>query len=78
MRVDCIEAEELHEVQDYDEFYKRFKPIVQDIQKDMQDDDRLIVNVASGTPAMKSTLLMLAVMSEGKIIPVQVVTRREL
>ena len=72
--VDCIEAEELHEVQDYDEFYKRFKPIVQDIQKDMQDDDRLIVNVASGTPAMKSTLLMLAVMSEGKIIPVQVVT----
>ena len=40
----------------------------------MQDDDRLIVNVASGTPAMKSTLLMLAVMSEGKIIPVQVVT----
>ena len=72
--VDCIEAEELHEVQDYDEFYKRFKPIVQDIQKDMQDEDRLIVNVASGTPAMKSTLLMLAVMSEGKIIPVQVVT----
>lgn len=72
--VDCIEAEELHEVQDYDEFYKRFKPIIQDIQKDMQDDDRLIVNVASGTPAMKSTLLMLAVMSEGKIIPVQVVT----
>lgn len=72
--VNCIEAEELHEVQDYDEFYKRFKPIIQNIQRDMNEDDRLIVNVASGTPAMKSTLLMLAVMSEGNIIPVQVVT----
>lgn len=72
--VECIEAADLFEVQDYDEFYKRFKPIIHGIQQGMSESDRLIVNIASGTPAMKSTLLMFAVMSEGQIIPVQVST----
>ena len=72
--VECIIDKELEDVQIYDEFYKRFKVILQNIQHSMQEDDELILNIASGTPAMKSALLMYAILSEGKVKAIQVIT----
>ena len=73
-QVHCIEDEELREVQEYDYYYAVFEPILNQILDRMSEEDVLYVNIASGTPAMKSALLLLAVMSEKKIVPIQVVT----
>lgn len=72
--IECLNEYDFNEVQEYDEAYRRFRPIIHGILDSMDDGDKFIVNVASGTPAMKSALLMLAVMSEGRIMPIQVVT----
>lgn len=69
-----IEQESLEEVQEYDYYYDIFQPILHEIENKMEREDVLFVNIASGTPAMKSALLMLAVISEYKIQPVQVHT----
>ncbi|MBR1852841.1 MAG: hypothetical protein IJ794_06835 [Lachnospiraceae bacterium] len=73
-QVKCIEDEELNEVQEYDYYYAVFEPILKEISDRMAVEDVLYVNIASGTPAMKSALLLLAVMSDKRIVPVQVVT----
>lgn len=72
--VECIIDKELEDVQIYDVFYQRFKVILQNIQQSMLEGDELILNIASGTPAMKSALLMYAIMSEGKVKAIQVTT----
>ena len=38
------------------------------------EDDRLLVNMASGTPAMKSALLIMATLAEYRFLPIQVST----
>lgn len=72
--VTCIENENQKDVQEYDFYYEAFAPILNQIQDSMKEEDVLYVNIASGTPAMKSALLLLAVMSEKKMIPIQVIT----
>lgn len=72
--VKCIFRPELTNVQIYDVFYNDFRGLIADIEKDMSAADELIVNIASGTPAMKSALLVMAILSEYRFKPVQVST----
>ncbi len=69
-----IERPELDEVQDFDYFYDEYLVILDEIAKGMSQDDRLIINVSSGTPAMKSALLVLASMGRVDADVIQVVT----
>lgn len=73
-QVSCIEDESNSEVQEYDYYYNVFEPRLQEIQRMMGDEDRLLLNISSGTPAMKSALVLLAAISEKKMVPVQVTT----
>ena len=62
--VHIIENDQMVNVQQYDVFYKEFRSIISDIEKEKGEDDRLLVNMASGTPAMKSALLIMATLAE--------------
>lgn len=70
----CIIREELEEVQDYDYYYEDFQAEMKKIESGIEVDDILFINIASGTPAMKSALLVLSVIAEYKYIPIQVST----
>ena len=72
--IKVIEKPEFIDVQKYDIYYDIFKNEIKNISDDMEEDDELIVNMASGTPAMKSALLILATLSEYKFLPIQVST----
>lgn len=72
--VHCIEDDNNSEVQEYDYYYSAFEPWLQKIKNQMEEGDRLILNISSGTPAMKSALVLLSAMSEIKMLPVQVMT----
>lgn len=70
--IKVIEDVEFKDVQKYDIYYKLFRDIIRDISNNMQNEDELIVNMASGTPAMKSALLILATLAEYSFTPIQV------
>ena len=70
--IKVIENEELIDVQKYDVYYEIFRQEIKNISDNLSSGDELIVNMASGTPAMKSALLILATLSEYKFIPIQV------
>ncbi len=72
--IEIIERENLTDVQRYDLYYKEFREIILNIQKDMSEEDELIINMASGTPAMKSALFVLATLAEYRFKPIQVST----
>ena len=72
--VRLIMREDLVEVQQYDVFYKEFRERIAQIEKEMELGDRLLLNMASGTPAMKSALVVMATLAEYRFIPVQVST----
>lgn len=64
----------LTKVQEYDYFYDDFREILKDIIKDMYKEDELLLNVSSGTPAMKSGLLVLNHLWEDNCKSIQVST----
>ncbi len=70
--VHVVEKPDFVDVQKYDIYYDLFKNEIKNISDTMSSDDELIVNMASGTPAMKSALLILATLAEYKFIPIQV------
>lgn len=72
--VHCIIREKLEEVQDYDYYYEDFQSELKKIEAEMGAEDILLANIASGTPAMKSALHILAVIAEHVFIPIQVNT----
>lgn len=74
IEIKYIMRPELHDVQVYDLYYEDFCKIIPEIQSEMSSGDKLLVNVASGTPAMKSALMILAALSEYRICPIQVTT----
>lgn len=74
MEYEVIERRELKNVQEFDFFYQDFRGIVQDIFSKMDETDTLILNVSSGTPAMKSGLLVLRTLGEFPCKMVQVLT----
>lgn len=69
-----IERPELQYVQKYDYFYPDFHAILSELSADMQADDTLLLNVSSGTPAMKSGLLVLQTLGEFPAKMIQVRT----
>lgn len=71
--IQVIERPELTEVHLFDEFLQDFRDILTKI-RDENPDAEILVNVSSGTPAMKSTLQILASASELNLKPLQVAT----
>ena len=69
-----IERPDLVDVQKYDTYYTDFRNIIQEIMKTTDEDDEILLNVSSGTPAMKSGLLVLSVLGEFPCVPIQVAT----
>ena len=59
-----IERPDLVEVQEFDFFYDDFKAEIQNISKTMSEGDILYLNTSSGTPAMKSALVVLATLGD--------------
>lgn len=72
--VKLIERDELVNVQQYDVFYQDFREEIKKIEAEMGEGDQLLVNMASGTPAMKSALLVMATLAEYRFLPIQVST----
>lgn len=61
---------ELSEVQVYDGFFQEFRPLLFQLHSNFPEH-QLILNVASGTPAMKSALYLLAAFLPFPVLPVQ-------
>lgn len=72
--IHVIERDDLIEVQQYDIFYEDFRREIQKIATAMDDSDKLLLNMASGTPAMKSALVVMATLAEYQFQPIQVST----
>lgn len=74
MEYHIIEKEDLKDVQDFDFFYYDFRETILKILKDLDSTDTFLLNVSSGTPAMKSGLLVLATLGEFDCKTIQVIT----
>lgn len=74
MEYEIIERRELTNVQEFDFFYQDFREIIAGIAERMDKSDRLLLNVSSGTPAMKSGLLVLQTLGEFDCKLIQVAT----
>ncbi|MCI8337300.1 MAG: CRISPR-associated protein Csm6 [Lachnospiraceae bacterium] len=72
--VKVIEREDLKDVQDYEIFYEDFRKCIADIVDGMNVEDELLLNVSSGTPAMKNALVVLSSLAEFPFKPIQVST----
>ena len=70
--IEVIEDEDMVDVQIFNNFIEKFEKIIADIKKD-NDVDEVIVNVSSGTPAMKSALQIISMLNKG-ITAIQVST----
>lgn len=67
-----VENDNMVDVQQYDIFYDEFRKIIREIEEEKDAEDQLLVNMASGTPAMKSALLVMATLAEYRFLPIQV------
>lgn len=72
--VQMIERDKLVNVQEYDIFYRDFREEIRRIEESLQPGDELLLNMASGTPAMKSALLVIATLAEYRFRAIQVST----
>ena len=72
IEIEWIIKEDLVDVQLFDPILLEFKEIIEDLCKCIEDDDELLVNVSSGSTAMKSAVQILAAFTERPVIPVQV------
>ncbi len=71
---EIIERPDMKNVQEFDPFYSEFRKIIFDIRKTMDESDTLLLNISSGTPAMKSALLVLKTLGEFPCKAIQVST----
>lgn len=69
-----IQKDDLVEVQNYDVVYPIIKENIQSILDNMDETDSLIVNIGSGTPAMKYSLQMLSALADYNFTPINVST----
>ena len=74
IEIECLEHPELREVQRFDFFYGEFSKLLEEISEKLGNDDELLLNVSSGTPAMKSTLMVLSSLTRMKCKVIQVKT----
>lgn len=77
IEVRIIEKEDLREVQKFNYFYAEFSNILNQISEGLRSEDELLLNVSSGTPAMKSTLMVLSSLTRMKCKVIQVKTPRK-
>lgn len=70
--VHLIERPELRNAHEYDVFYEDFREEIGKIEKGMEPGDELLLNMASGTPAMKSSLMVIATFAEYRFKAIQV------
>lgn len=75
--IHVIKNENMVDVQEYDTFFEEFNSIIAKIESEMQKEDVLLVNMASGTPAMKGALMVMATLAEYRFVPVQVSTPKK-
>ena len=75
--VHVIEAPEMVQVQQYDVFYNEFRKIIGEIEAKKGKEEQLLLNMASGTPSMKSALLVMATLAEYRFLPIQVSTPKK-
>lgn len=71
---EIIERRELKKVHEFDYFYQDFRNIIKGIYDNLDDTDTLLINISSGTPAMKSGLLVLQTLGEFPAKMIQVAT----
>ena len=71
---EIVERRELSNVHEFDYFYEDFRAIIQNIYASMKEGDSLLLNISSGTPAMKSGLLVLQTIGEFPATLIQVAT----
>ena len=69
-----IECRDLIRVYEFDWFYEEFRKIFTKIFREIDDSDTVLVNISSGTPAMKSGLSVLMTMGEYPAKLIQVTT----
>ena len=74
MEYEIIERKDLVSVHEFDYYYQDFRSIIQKIYQQMDETDILLLNVSSGTPAMKSGLLVLLTLGEFPAKAIQVAT----
>ena len=74
IEIKMIKRSDLVNVHEFDFFYKEFRKILLEIRSNLDEEDELIVNISSGTPAMKSGLLVLVTLGEIDCKVVQVFT----
>lgn len=74
--IELIKKEELVEVQLFDTFYREFEAIIEKLQKE-NPDYTVLLNVSSGTPAMKSAMEIISTLADTDIKAVQVSTPRK-
>ena len=74
MQYEMIERKDLVSVHEFDYYYQDFREIIQKICQKMDESDTLLLNVSSGTPAMKSGLLVLLTLGEFPAKAIQVAT----
>lgn len=70
--IEIIERPQLLNAHEFDTFYEDFMDILKNLIQTKSKDEKIIVNVSSGTPGMKSALLVLSVLYPNDILPVQV------
>ena len=76
--VRVIENPEFVDVQKYDVYYEIFHDEIKKISEQMTAEDELLVNMASGTPAMKSALLIMATLAEYRFKAIHAIEKNEL
>jgi CRISPR type III-A/MTUBE-associated protein Csm6 len=70
--IELIRDEEMENVQLFDAFIGKFEKIIDDIRR-QDNPEKIIVNISSGTPAMKASLQMISILGRD-IMAVQVAT----
>lgn len=73
MEIHELKHPELKDVHKFDDFYNIFHDELEKLRH-KYPNDKILVNVSSGTPAMKSALLVLVTLGEMDFVPVQVAT----
>lgn len=71
VQIDCVERPDLEEVHLFDAYYQEFEDQLHRLHRDYPKH-RVIVNLSSGTPAMKGALAVLAVLMDFPVLGVQV------
>ena len=64
--------EDLVDVHLFDPILLYFKEILEDLCNNIEEEDELLLNISSGSPAMKSALQTLTAFTERPMIPIQV------